>query len=113
MTDLRARCVNVLPVTLTLLKELAAYESPSPDKAAVDTCSAYVAMRLRELGAEVAVVPQAVAGNHLAALWPGTDRSSQFLTLCHLRHGLAGRGRWQPCRCTKRMAGSSGRGSTI
>jgi glutamate carboxypeptidase len=84
MTDLRARCVNVLPVTLTLLKELAAYESPSPDKAAVDTCSAYVAMRLRELGAEVAVVPQAVAGNHLAALWPGTDRSSQFLTLCHL-----------------------------
>jgi len=40
--------------------------------------------RLRELGAEVAVVPQAAAGDHLTALWPGADRSAQFLTLCHL-----------------------------
>ena len=84
MLDWRALCGRALPATLTLLKELAARESPSLDKAAVDACSAYVAARLRELGAEVAVVPQTAAGDHLAALWPGADRSSQFLTLCHV-----------------------------
>jgi glutamate carboxypeptidase len=84
MPDWRVLCGRALPVTLTLLKELAARESPSLDKAAVDACSAYVAARLRELGAEVAVVPQTAAGDHLAAVWPGGDRSAQFLTLCHL-----------------------------
>ncbi|NTU62643.1 MAG: M20 family metallopeptidase [Chloroflexi bacterium] len=84
MIDLRAQCAKELPAALTLLKELAALESPSPDKAAVDACSAYVARQLRDLGAEVTVVPQTAAGDHLTALWPGTDRSSQILTLCHL-----------------------------
>jgi glutamate carboxypeptidase len=84
MPDLPARCVAELPATLALLKDLAALESPSLDKAAVDACSAYVARRLRELGAEVALVPQTTAGDHLTAFWAGTDRSSQFLTLCHL-----------------------------
>jgi glutamate carboxypeptidase len=84
MTDLRTRCVHELPAALTLLKELAAWESPSSDKAAVDACSAYVAMRLRELGAEVTAIPQPTAGDHLIALWPGLDRASEFLTLCHL-----------------------------
>jgi len=84
MTDLRTRCIQELPAALTLLKELAAWESPSSDKAAVDACSAYVAVRLRELGAEVAAVPQTAAGDQLTARWPGTDRACQFLTLCHL-----------------------------
>jgi glutamate carboxypeptidase len=84
MTDLRARCADALPATLTLLKELVALESPSHDKSAVDVCSAHVARQLRNLGAEVTVIPQAIAGDHLTALWPGNDRSSQFLTLCHL-----------------------------
>ncbi len=84
MTDLHARCAHELSAALTLLKDLVALESPSSDKAAVEACSAYVAARLRELGAEVAFVPQVTAGDHLTALWPGTDRSSQFLTLCHL-----------------------------
>jgi len=84
MLDLRTRCAKALPAAVPMLKELAALESPSLDKAAVDACSAYVATRLRELGAEVTVVPQAAAGDHLTALWPGADSSSQFLTLCHL-----------------------------
>lgn len=84
MSDLRTRCLDALPATLTLLKELAALESPSPDKAAVDACSAYVATRLRDLGAEVTLVGQSTAGDHLAALWPGGDPAVQFLTLCHL-----------------------------
>jgi glutamate carboxypeptidase len=84
MPDLRPRCVALLPDTVTLLKQLAARESPSPDKAAVDACTGFVAEQLRALGAEVAVVPQAVAGDHLSAFWPGTDEAIQFLTLCHL-----------------------------
>jgi glutamate carboxypeptidase len=84
MTDLRACSAAELPATLHLLKELAALESPSADKGAVDACSTHVADLLRALGAEVAVVPQAAAGDHLSASWPGADRSTQFLTLCHL-----------------------------
>jgi glutamate carboxypeptidase len=84
MPDLRTRCAAALPDTVALLRQLAALESPSSDKQAVDACSAYVAARLRALGAEVAVVPQAAAGDHLSAFWPGADGSAQFLTLCHL-----------------------------
>jgi glutamate carboxypeptidase len=84
MHDLRARCANALPAAVATLKQLAALESPSHDKAAVDTCSAFVTTQLRELGAEVTIVPHPAAGDHLTALWPGTDPSSQFLTLCHL-----------------------------
>jgi glutamate carboxypeptidase len=84
VTDLRAFCAHALPATLALLKELAALESPSSDKSAVDACSTYAAARLRELGVEVRVVPQTAAGDHLLAFWPGDDQSSQFLTLCHL-----------------------------
>ena len=84
MTDLHSTCVELLPDALTLLKQLAALESPSHDKAGVDACSAYVATQLRDLGATVTVVPQTAAGDHLTAYWPGTDPSSQFLTLCHL-----------------------------
>ncbi len=84
MSDLRAYCIQELPAALTLLKELATFESPSSDKTAVDACGAYVAARLRELGAEVATVPQSAVGDHLTALWPGNDRTFQFLTLCHM-----------------------------
>jgi glutamate carboxypeptidase len=66
------------------LKQLAAFESPSHDKAAVDACAGFVAEQLGALGAEVAVVPQAGAGDHLSASWAGVDGSTQFLTLCHL-----------------------------
>jgi glutamate carboxypeptidase len=84
MPDLRARCAEALPDTVTFLKQLAALESPSHDKAAVDACSGFVAEQLGGLGVEVTVVPQASAGDHLSASWPGTDGSNQFLTLCHL-----------------------------
>jgi glutamate carboxypeptidase len=84
MSDLRTRCVEALPDTVALVKQLAALESPSHDKTAVDACVTFVAEMVRALGAEVSLVPQTAAGDHLAALWPGTDRSTQFLTLCHL-----------------------------
>ncbi len=84
MTDLPARCAGALPVALALLKDLVTLESPSSDKAALDACSAYVARQLSGLGAAVARVPQTTAGDHVSAHWPGTDASTQFLTVCHL-----------------------------
>jgi glutamate carboxypeptidase len=84
MIDLRARGAHELPASLALLKDLAALESPSHDKAAVDACVMFVAEQFRALGAEVSIVPRAAAGDHLSALWPGADQSTQFLTLCHL-----------------------------
>lgn len=84
MSDLRALCASALPDTLSLLKGLATLESPSADKGAIDACSAYVADQLRSLGAQVSVLPQANAGDHLSGYWPGVDTDGQFLTLCHL-----------------------------
>jgi glutamate carboxypeptidase len=84
MSNLRNLCSQALPQTVALLKQLAALESPSHDKAAVDTCVAFVAEQLRALGAAVTIVPQTTAGNQIQALWPGTDQSIRFLTLCHL-----------------------------
>jgi glutamate carboxypeptidase len=84
MSDLRTWCLEALPDTVALLKQLVTLESPSTNKAAVDACLRFVAGRLRALGAEVAAIPQAGAGDHLTALWPGNDGATQFLTLCHL-----------------------------
>jgi glutamate carboxypeptidase len=84
MNDLRAECAARLPNILTLLKSIAALESPTGDKGAVDACSNYVAAQLHDLGVAVVVMPQSAAGDHLSAAWPGLDKSSQFLTLCHL-----------------------------
>ena len=84
MPNLRNRCTQALPDTVALLKQLAAIESPSHDKAAVDVCVAFVADQLRVLGADVTLLLQSDAGNQIQATWPGTDDSTQFLTLCHL-----------------------------
>ena len=84
MSNLRDLCAQALTDTVALLKQLAAIESPSHDKAAVDTCAAFVAEQIRALGADVTSVPQIAAGNQITALWPGADPSTQFLTLCHL-----------------------------
>lgn len=84
MPDLRNHCAQALPDTAALLRQLAAIESPSFDKAAVDTCAAFVAEQLRALEADVTIVPQTTAGNQIQATWPGADPSTQFLTLCHL-----------------------------
>jgi glutamate carboxypeptidase len=84
MSNLRNPCAQALPGTAALLKQLAAIESPSHDKAAVDACVTFVAEQLRALGADVTIVPQTTAGDQITALWPGADQSTQFLTLCHL-----------------------------
>jgi len=84
MPDLRSLCSLCLPDTVALLRQLAALESPSHDKAAVELCVAFVAEQLRTLGADVMIVPQTTFGNQIQATWPGVEQSTQFLTLCHL-----------------------------
>ena len=85
MPDILTACRAAVPETVALLKQLAALESPSSNKAAVDACSAFVAARLHELGVQVEVVPQAATGQHLKAAWPSAqDSLPGFLTLCHL-----------------------------
>ena len=84
MSNLCDLCAQALPDTVALLKQLAAIESPSNDKATLDACVAFVAEQLRALGADVTIVPQTTAGDQITALWPGVDPSTQFLTLCHL-----------------------------
>ncbi len=85
MPDFRAHCTRQLPDTLTRLKQLAAIESPSTDRAAVDACMAFVANHLWTFGADVHTLPQITTGNHLRAIWHGGSTGShQFLVLCHL-----------------------------
>ena len=84
MADLRDLCIRALPDAVALLKQLTLLESPSYDKAAVDACSAFIAEQLRTLGAHVTRIPQATAGDHLSADWPGATGTGHFLTLCHV-----------------------------
>ncbi len=85
MTDLRAACQRRLTDALKLLKQLAAIESPSTDKAAVDRCSAFVEDTFRELGLATRRVPAAATGDQLMADWPGGDaQAGHILALMHL-----------------------------
>jgi glutamate carboxypeptidase len=52
-----------------LLGELVGLESPSTDKAAVDRFGTFLRDQLEGLGAEVEVLAQEEAGNHLLARW--------------------------------------------
>lgn len=85
MTGLRSLCAQYLPETLALIKQIAALESPSTDKAAVDICGAFVAEQLRSIGAQVQLVPQISTGNHLIADWGSAiENDLPFLSLLHL-----------------------------
>jgi len=70
-----------------LLKELVGRESPTRDKKAVDACSAYLADRLRAIGAKVTRVPQRKTGDFHVFEYPGReDRSldGRLLVLTHI-----------------------------
>lgn len=64
------------------LARLVEMESPSDDKAALDRLAAALAADLRGLDAEVAVLPQPTAGDHLRARWG--DGPGGALLLCHM-----------------------------
>ena len=68
MTDFDAR----RPEMIALLKQLVETESPSTDKAAVDNVGTLVAAECRRLGADVRVVENSSAGNHIVARFPAS-----------------------------------------
>ncbi|MEJ5223036.1 MAG: M20 family metallopeptidase [Anaerolineales bacterium] len=84
MTDFHAQ----LPAMLDFLRRLVETESPSHDKAAVDRVGAIVAEECRRLGAQVEIIPNASAGDHILARFsPQSDESASqkpILTLCHM-----------------------------
>jgi len=60
--------------TVATIERLAALESPSTDKAAVDRCGRELAQRLREAGAVVETISNTARGDHIRARWGGDDR---------------------------------------
>lgn len=79
---LLAACEADVPWALDVVRALAASESPSTDKAAVDRCGAVAAGYMRELGARVSVIPVADAGDIIRAEIGEGDE--QVLLLGHL-----------------------------
>jgi glutamate carboxypeptidase len=72
---------------VNLLKELVGRESPTSDKKAVDACSAFLAEKLRGLGAKVTRVPQKKTGDLHIFEYPGReDRTldGKLLVLGHI-----------------------------
>jgi glutamate carboxypeptidase len=74
-----------------LLKRLVEVESPSGDKAALDRLGRLLKGELEARGAQVEVVEQRKAGNHLVARWDnevkdgaGLPGGRRFLLLCHM-----------------------------
>ena len=65
MRDLLDFCEAEQPWLRTAIETLAVLESPTGDKAAVDTCGREVARLMRELGGAVDVIAQPSAGDHL------------------------------------------------
>jgi glutamate carboxypeptidase len=64
-----------------MLRALAALESPSTDKAAVDRCGAEIARQLTAMGGRVDRLSRAEAGDHLLTEFGCGDQ--QVLVLCH------------------------------
>lgn len=71
-----------LPEMINLLHRLVVLESPSTDKAAVDTLGTYLAEHLEALDARVECIPQVRVGHHWIARW-GTDGPG-ILLLAHI-----------------------------
>jgi glutamate carboxypeptidase len=84
---LRDFCRNARPWLVETIEALAALESPSDDKAAVDRCGAAIAERLAAIGGRVTRISRADRGDHLLAEFvPSAAPSappSQVLLLGH------------------------------
>ncbi len=76
--------------TKSLLKRLVETESPSHVKAAVDHIGGIVAEEVRQLGAQVEIIPNQETGDHVLARFAPSDSSfslpasAPILLLCHM-----------------------------
>jgi glutamate carboxypeptidase len=69
--DILSACERDRDRIVRLVRELAACESPSTDRAALDGCAALLAKRLAESAASVERLPGAPTADHVLAEWPG------------------------------------------
>ena len=76
MRDLLTFCEAEQPWLRAAIETLVAIESPTTDKAAVDTCGRAVARLMRELGGQVEVLAQEKAGDHVRGVFPKTTSAS-------------------------------------
>ena len=81
MRDVLTFCEGEQGWLLETIRSLAACESPTHDKAAVDACGRELQAGLERIGARVTRVPQQAAGDHLRAEWG--DGARQVLLLGH------------------------------
>lgn len=83
VTYFRERLAAMLDVTHLLVEQ----ETPSADKSSLDMFAAMLAERLAGAGAEVALVPTSLRGNHLRVRLqpadPANYTNQQALVLCH------------------------------
>ena len=72
----------------SLLKLLVETESPSHDKAAVDRVGAMIGREAHKLGAQVEVIPNQEAGDHVLCRFPSPNAGARgakgILLLCHM-----------------------------
>lgn len=64
------------------LRTVVSYESPSREKILLDRLTAYLAELFCSIGADVKILEQPEAGNHLRASWG--EGKEQALILCHI-----------------------------
>src|SRR4051812_9034020 len=86
MKQLLDSCASRLLDTIAAIESLAALESPSTDKAAVDRCGAELVSRLRTLGAEVETIGQRSRGDHLRARIAGAGAAAGASPVLLLGH---------------------------
>jgi glutamate carboxypeptidase len=76
------RFAQYLPQIKALLVDLVQIESPSTDKTAVDRFGQRLISELHKLGAQIQVVPQNLAGDHIISRWG--NGPGGLLVLCHM-----------------------------
>lgn len=69
---------------VALLAQLVAMESPTDHKPSLDRLAAFLADQSRALEAQVDMLPQSQAGNHVRARWSGRGVAGGALLLCHM-----------------------------
>jgi len=72
---------------VNFLKEIVRLESPSGDKSAVDSCSAFVVKELKKAGARITRLPQPEIGDLYLVEYPSSgleERKEQILLLTHV-----------------------------
>jgi glutamate carboxypeptidase len=72
------------PRMINLLRRLVEIESPTHEKQAVDQVGQVIIQELKRLNAQVEIVPQIEAGDHILARWPGKETAPGILIIGHM-----------------------------